>query len=159
MIWDDHQGRCIGELSFRSQVHGVRLRRDRIVVALEHKVLIYNFADLHLLQSIETLPNPLGLLALSSAPEQNVLATPGLHPGQARDGSGWLQPPQPLLHRFGLSCMTSEGPDLCRRTRLHLPALPSAALAGCWQLHLKRARWSGCGPLQMVQSFRYTAQL
>lgn len=84
MIWDDHQGRCIGELSFRSQVHAVRLRRDRIVVALEHKVLIYNFADLHLLQSIETLPNPMGLLALSFAPEQNVLATPGLHPGQVR---------------------------------------------------------------------------
>ncbi len=66
------------------QVRAVRLRRDRIVIALEHKVLIYNFADLHLLQSIETLPNPLGLLALSSAPEQNVLATPGLHHGQVR---------------------------------------------------------------------------
>lgn len=64
------------------QVRAVRLRRDRIVVALEHKVLIYNFADLHLLQSIETLPNPLGLLALSSAAEQNVLASPGLHHGQ-----------------------------------------------------------------------------
>ena len=85
MIWDDHQGRCIGELSFRSQVssalgdscigqalwlllplairvlrpfdlpsaarhprpcfqvHSVRLRRDRIVVALEHKVLQHVF--------------------------------------------------------------------------------------------------------------------
>eukprot|EP00891_Asterochloris_glomerata_P000677 jgi/Astpho2/677/fgenesh1_pm.00013_%23_28_t len=84
MIWDDHQKRCIGELSFRSQVRAVKLRRDRIVVALEHKVLIYNFADLRLLHSIETQSNPAGLLALSAAAEQTVLACPGLHNGQVR---------------------------------------------------------------------------
>ncbi|KAK9846636.1 hypothetical protein WJX81_008098 [Elliptochloris bilobata] len=84
MIWDDHQGRCIGELSFRSQVRAVRLRRDKIVVALEHKVLMYNFADLRLEHSTETLANPHGLAALSPAPEHNVLACPGLHCGQVR---------------------------------------------------------------------------
>mmetsp|Transcript_33440 Transcript_33440/g.73944 ORF Transcript_33440/g.73944 Transcript_33440/m.73944 type:complete len:382 (+) Transcript_33440:4009-5154(+) len=84
MIWDDHQGKCIGELSFRSQVRAVRLRRDRIVVALEHKVLVYNFADLKLLHQIETLANPRGLVAVSSAAESTVLACPGLHIGQVR---------------------------------------------------------------------------
>jgi len=84
MIWDDHQGRCIGELSFRSQVRTVRLRRDRIVVALEHKVLVYNFADLKLLHQIETLSNTKGLVALSAAAETTVLACPGLHKGQVR---------------------------------------------------------------------------
>lgn len=40
MIWDDHQNRCIGELSFRSEVRGVRLRRDRIVVVLDTRVYV-----------------------------------------------------------------------------------------------------------------------
>ncbi|KAF5836362.1 WD40-repeat-containing domain protein [Dunaliella salina] len=84
MVWDDHQGKCIGELSFRSQVRAVRLRRDRIVVALEHKVLVYNFGDLKLLHQIETLANPCGLVAISSAAESTVLAAPGLHTGQIR---------------------------------------------------------------------------
>uniref|UniRef100_A0A061RD06 Wd repeat domain phosphoinositide-interacting protein 3-like n=1 Tax=Tetraselmis sp. GSL018 TaxID=582737 RepID=A0A061RD06_9CHLO len=84
MIWDDHQGKCIGELSFRSPVRAVRLRRDRIVVALEHKVLVYNFADLKLLHQIETCSNTKGLVALSAAADSTVMACPGLHKGQVR---------------------------------------------------------------------------
>src|SRR6185312_15752076 len=65
MIWDDHQNRCIGELSFRSEVKAVKLRRDRVVVVLEYKIYVYNFADLKLLDHIETTANPKGLCALS----------------------------------------------------------------------------------------------
>ena len=64
------------------QVRAVRLRRDKIVVALEHKVLMYNFADLRLEHSTETASNPKGLVSLSAAPEHNVVACPGLHCGQ-----------------------------------------------------------------------------
>ncbi|GAX83502.1 hypothetical protein CEUSTIGMA_g10927.t1 [Chlamydomonas eustigma] len=84
MMWDDHQAKCVGELSFRSPVRSVRLRRDRVVVALEHKVLVYNFADFKLLHQIETLGNPKGLVAISSSAESTVLACLGLHTGQAR---------------------------------------------------------------------------
>ncbi|KAJ7295619.1 hypothetical protein O6H91_Y175900 [Diphasiastrum complanatum] len=84
MIWDDHQSRCIGELSFRSEVRAVRLRRDRIVAVLEHKIYVYNFADLKLLHHIETIANPKGLCALSPASISCVLACPGLHKGQVR---------------------------------------------------------------------------
>jgi hypothetical protein len=69
------------------QVRAVRLRRDRIVVALEHKVLVYNFADLKLLNQIETQANTKGLVAISSAAESTVLACPGLHTGQVGPGA------------------------------------------------------------------------
>ncbi|XP_044978257.1 autophagy-related protein 18a [Hordeum vulgare subsp. vulgare] len=84
MIWDDHQSRCIGELSFKSPVRGVRLRRDRIVVVLENKIFVYNFADLKLVHQIETAPNPKGLCSVSQQPGSIVLVCPGAQKGQIR---------------------------------------------------------------------------
>ncbi|XP_023893122.1 autophagy-related protein 18c [Quercus suber] len=84
MIWDDHQSRCIGEFAFRSEVRAVKLRRDRIVVVLEHKIYVYNFMDLKLLHQIETLANPRGLCCLSHHSNAFVLACPGLQRGQVR---------------------------------------------------------------------------
>lgn len=84
MIWDDHQNKCIGELSFRNDVRAVQLRRDRIVVILEYKIYIYNFADLKLLHQIETLSNTIGLCVLSSTSNSIVLACPGQRKGEVR---------------------------------------------------------------------------
>lgn len=84
MIWDDHQSRCIGEFTFRSEVRAVKLRRDRIVVVLEHKIYVYNFMDLKLLHQVETLANARGLCCLSYHPNTFVLACPSLHRGQVR---------------------------------------------------------------------------
>ena len=84
IIWDDYEGRCIGEFSFRSDVRAVKLRRDRIVVVVEHKIYVYNFMDLKLLQQIETLANPRGLCCLSHHSNTFVLACPGLQRGQVR---------------------------------------------------------------------------
>ena len=77
MIWDDHQNRCIGELKFRSNVKAVKLRRDRVVVVLERKIYVYNFADLKLVDHIDTIVNPLGLCALCPNSNNMVLACPG----------------------------------------------------------------------------------
>lgn len=84
IIWDDYERRCIGEFSFRSDVRAVKLRRDRIVVVVEHKIYVYNFTDLKLLQQIETLANPRGLCCLSHHSNTFVLACPGLQRGLIR---------------------------------------------------------------------------
>jgi len=80
LIWDDYQNKCIAELEFRNEVKAVKLRRDRIVVVLENKVYVYNFADLQLLHQIETFSNPKGLCSLSPG-TTIVLAVVGLKPG------------------------------------------------------------------------------
>jgi len=105
MIWDDFQVRCIAELEFRSNVKGVKLRRDRIVIVLDTKVYVYNFSDLTALDQINTYPNPqgnfllfllflcflffffffyvlLGLVALSSISSNLVLVTLGEKVGE-----------------------------------------------------------------------------
>lgn len=84
MIWDDHQNRFIGELTMRSAVRALRLRGDCIVVVLEHKVWVYNFSNLKVLQEIETIANPKGLCAVSYLAGSMVLVCPGLQKGQVR---------------------------------------------------------------------------
>lgn len=65
-------------------MRGVRLRRDRIIVVLEQKIFVYNFADLKLLHQIETIANPKGLCAVSQVAGSFVLVCPGLQKGQVR---------------------------------------------------------------------------
>jgi len=84
MIYDDFQGQCIAELEFKSQVKGVRLRRDRVVVILENKIYIYNFGDLKLLDQIDTYLNPSGLCAVCPAKDNIVVVVLGEKEGQVR---------------------------------------------------------------------------
>jgi len=69
IIWDDHCGRDAGYLIFRQRVLTVRLRRDRICIALRDKVYVYNFSNLG--EVLDTIPtggetNGAGLLCIST---------------------------------------------------------------------------------------------
>eukprot|EP00009_Paramoeba_aestuarina_P001815 CAMPEP_0201507796 /NCGR_PEP_ID=MMETSP0161_2-20130828/1356_1 /ASSEMBLY_ACC=CAM_ASM_000251 /TAXON_ID=180227 /ORGANISM="Neoparamoeba aestuarina, Strain SoJaBio B1-5/56/2" /LENGTH=284 /DNA_ID=CAMNT_0047902267 /DNA_START=99 /DNA_END=950 /DNA_ORIENTATION=+ len=106
MIWDDYQNKCIAELEFKSPVKAVRLRKDRIVVALETKVYIYNFTDLRLMTSFETTNNPTGLIALSPKENNTVLVCPGLEPGHARIELFDVPKTHNIIaHETGLACV------------------------------------------------------
>jgi hypothetical protein len=48
----------------------------RVVVVLENRIYVYNFADLRLIDAIDTCFNPKGLCALSADQNLSVLATP-----------------------------------------------------------------------------------
>lgn len=112
IIWDDYQGRAIGEIGFKTAVRSVKLRRDRIAVALEQKVSVYDLEDLRLVHQTETSSNPQGLLALSPSSDAIVLACPGLSIGQVRiDLLDTKRMKIIQAHNRGLACLslTSNG--------------------------------------------------
>lgn len=80
-IWDDYKCKFLAEIIFRTDIKNVRVKRDRILVALECKVYMYSFSDLQLVFQAETTPNPKGLLCLCPDPEKDILAFPGLKSG------------------------------------------------------------------------------
>ncbi|CAJ1974526.1 unnamed protein product [Sphenostylis stenocarpa] len=107
LIWDDCHRRCIGEFTYMSEIRGVKLRRDRVVVVLEHKIYVYNFIDLKLLHQIETLANPRGLCCLSHHSNTFVLACPGLHKGQVRVEHFGLNVTKSInAHYSQIACLT-----------------------------------------------------
>ena len=59
-------------------------RAERVVVVLEYNIYVYNFADLNLLHTIETVSNPKGLCSLCANPANTVLGCPGLQKGHIR---------------------------------------------------------------------------
>lgn len=85
IIWDDHQNKCIGELSFRLNVKNVKLRKDIIVVVVDFKTYIYRFFDLKLIEGIDTCYNKKGLCCINyETTENNVIATLGNEQGSVR---------------------------------------------------------------------------
>ncbi|CAG9332883.1 WDR45B_3 [Blepharisma stoltei] len=84
IIWDDHQMRPTGELCFREEVKGVRLRRDRIIVILDTKIYVYNLQDLKMQDHIDTAPNPKALCCVSNNSSRIVLACPDKERGKIR---------------------------------------------------------------------------
>jgi hypothetical protein len=77
VLWDDHATKPIGELIFKHLVCAVKLKTDRIVIVLEHKIFIYNFSTLKLLNHIDTCSNPKGLCSMNTDSKKTIIACPG----------------------------------------------------------------------------------
>jgi WD40 repeat protein len=79
ILWDDKENRAIAELTYRTSVHSVRIRRDVIVVSVESKVIVYKFSDLSVLDTLDT-SGASGemktLLSVSGSPERTIIACP-----------------------------------------------------------------------------------
>jgi hypothetical protein len=56
----------------------------RVMAVLEHKIYVYNFQNLKMMEVIETCENPKGLCAVSPSKEVCVLACPDKNVGTVR---------------------------------------------------------------------------
>jgi WD repeat-containing protein 45 len=82
VVWDDRLTRVVGEVSFRSEIKSVRLRKDVVAVTLETNIFVYSLHDLQLKDHFNTAPNPKGLCSLSTESDELVVACPGMLKGK-----------------------------------------------------------------------------
>ncbi|CDH49606.1 wd40 repeat-like protein [Lichtheimia corymbifera JMRC:FSU:9682] len=66
----------ICELKFPEPVLAVKMNRRRMIVVLERQIFLYDIRNMKLLHSFETVPNPKGACALTSSPENCLIAYP-----------------------------------------------------------------------------------
>lgn len=88
LLYDARRQAFVYELTFDLPVLGIRMRRDRMIVALHNRLHVFAFPEpIRLLETLESGENPHGVLALSSASERCLLAMPaaGKRPGQVGD--------------------------------------------------------------------------
>ncbi|GAA5863632.1 hypothetical protein JCM1840_000087 [Sporobolomyces johnsonii] len=88
LVWDDKLGTAVAALEFREDVRGLAARRDRLVVALRRRVIIFVLGKgetgIWREGGYETCDNPKGLVALATEPSSTLLAFPGRQPGQVQ---------------------------------------------------------------------------
>ena len=65
-IYNTATGAAICELNFVSAVLAVRLNRARLVVVEERRAVVHDLSTLCVQRTIDTVPNPRGVCALSS---------------------------------------------------------------------------------------------
>eukprot|EP00658_Telonema_sp_P-2_P038786 TRINITY_DN27763_c0_g1_i1.p1 TRINITY_DN27763_c0_g1~~TRINITY_DN27763_c0_g1_i1.p1 ORF type:complete len:399 (+),score=85.52 TRINITY_DN27763_c0_g1_i1:139-1335(+) len=80
-LWDVHQEKELGWLTFKHEVKNVKMRRDIVAAVLEESVVIHRFEDLsNKIQTVQTARNPKGICALSAG-ATSVMAIPGPEDG------------------------------------------------------------------------------
>ena len=67
---------CIADLTFVSSVLAVRLNRARLVVVEERRAVVHDLSTLCVQRTIDTVPNPRGVCALSHDEDSSLLALP-----------------------------------------------------------------------------------
>ncbi|ORY85744.1 WD40-repeat-containing domain protein [Protomyces lactucae-debilis] len=87
-IVNTKRGSSICELTFPTAILAVKLNRKRLVAVLSQNLYVYDIANMKLLHTIETSPNPNAICALSSSSDACYIAYPSPTPMPSSGADG-----------------------------------------------------------------------
>ncbi|CAH1256691.1 WD repeat domain phosphoinositide-interacting protein 4-like isoform X1 [Branchiostoma lanceolatum] len=77
LIWDDKQKKFVIELTFTQPVTAVRLRRNKIIVAVRSRIFVFRYPDnTSKLFEFDTRDNPRGLVEVSPSTDHQIMVFP-----------------------------------------------------------------------------------
>lgn len=75
-LWNTKKDHSICEVNFHTAVLAVKLNRKRVAVCLQSALHVFDITDMKCLRTLETAPNPDGVMALSPNEDNCYLAFP-----------------------------------------------------------------------------------
>lgn len=76
LIWDDLEEKILGKITLKEKVLNLKLRHDKIFIVSKPKIFVCNIKDFQIIDTIETGPNPLGLIGLNYTKEKTIIVYP-----------------------------------------------------------------------------------
>ena len=76
ILWDDSQERVISELRFTSYIKNIKLKRNKIFIVCQIKIYVFTFENFTNIDTISTYDNPKGIIGISQAGNNNIIAYP-----------------------------------------------------------------------------------
>lgn len=115
LIYDDLSKKFVMEVTFTSPIKAVRLRRDKMIVALQHEIHVFSFpTPTRRLLTLETRDNPRGLVEIATlaTAQKQLLAFPGYKQGSvqlvdlaATEARSSSTPATLAAHQGALACL------------------------------------------------------
>lgn len=119
LIYDDLSKKFVMEVTFTSPIKAVRLRSDKMIVALQHEIHVFSFPmPTRRLLTLETRNNPKGLMEVATlaTAQKQLLAFPGHKLGSvqlvdlgATEAGSSSAPTTLAAHQGALACLAVNG--------------------------------------------------
>ena len=84
IVWDDSQGKVLGELRFKVNVKNIKLKRDKIFVITEKKIFVFAFQSFDNIDALNTYTNKKGIFAISQENSHCIIAFPDEEKGSVK---------------------------------------------------------------------------
>lgn len=82
IFWDENEAKVIYNISFLSEIKNLKMKRTKIFLICENKIVVYTLGNYEKIDTINTCSNKNGIFGISLDPKLNIIACPSTDTGK-----------------------------------------------------------------------------